>query len=58
MITIKTQKSDEKSNDTTSAYDVDGNNDAHVLTDIEYEIVSAGEVVAGVRYPHQQFALE
>jgi hypothetical protein len=29
-----------------------------VLTDIEYEIEPAGEAVACVRYPHQQFALE
>ena len=31
---------------------------AHVLTDIEYEIEPAGEAVASIRYPHQQFALE
>jgi len=30
--------------------------DAHLLTDIEYEIEPAG--IASVRYPHQQFALE
>jgi hypothetical protein len=28
------------------------------LADIEYEIEPAGKVVANVRYPHQQFALE
>jgi hypothetical protein len=31
---------------------------AHVLTDIEHEIEPAGEAVAGVCYPHQQFGLE
>jgi hypothetical protein len=31
---------------------------AHVLTDIEHEIEPAGEAVASIRYPHQQFALE
>jgi NAD(P)-dependent dehydrogenase (short-subunit alcohol dehydrogenase family) len=30
----------------------------HVLRDIQYEIEPAGEAVASVRYPHQQFALE
>jgi hypothetical protein len=28
------------------------------LTDIEYEIEPAVEIVASVRYPHQQFGLE
>jgi hypothetical protein len=28
------------------------------LADIDYEIEPAGEVVASIRYPHQQFALE
>ena len=32
--------------------------DAHALTDIEYEIEPAVEVVASVRHPHQQFGLE
>ena len=32
--------------------------DVHVLTDIEYEIEPAVEVIASVRYPHQQFGLE
>jgi hypothetical protein len=27
-------------------------------SDIEYEIEPAVEAVAGIRYPHQQFALE
>ena len=30
----------------------------YVLTDIEHEIEPASETVAGVRYPHQQRALE
>jgi hypothetical protein len=30
----------------------------HVLTHVEYEIEPAVEVVASVRYPHQQFGLE
>ena len=30
----------------------------NVLTDIEHEIEPASETVAGVRYPHQQFALK
>jgi hypothetical protein len=29
-----------------------------VLTDVEHEIEPAGEAVAGICYPHQQFALE
>jgi hypothetical protein len=29
-----------------------------LLTDIEYEVEAAGEVLASIRYPHQQFALE
>ena len=32
--------------------------DASVLTDIQYEIELASETVAGVHYPHQQFALK
>jgi hypothetical protein len=31
---------------------------ADVLTDIEHEIELASEAVAGVCYPHQQFALK
>jgi len=37
---------------------VSSGTDAHVLMDIEYEIEPAVEVVASVRYPHQQFGLE
>jgi hypothetical protein len=28
------------------------------LTDIEHEIESAGETLTGIRYAHEQFALE
>jgi len=44
--------------DVAELFSVSSGTDAHVLTDIEYEIEPAVEVVASVRYPHQQFGLE